>query len=264
MTNDEDYSVDQLRSWLPSWRALRDKHRAGQADELAYFTGEFAGQLATADGEDLWAGLSGVEDLLAQYAILADGDTFGRLYAAFREPVDRAVAGAAGAPITVDTATPAVSLVQIVTVAQCAGARGDTPGEAAQAGRLLAAVGELRAELGEATRRWAAFAALGLGRPGLSIELLDLSPLPQRVEPGRPVGRSPDEFIWYVAAAEHTGLNRAGVDAAWRDFVEAFPLKLEIGTVGWPDLVAAGRAVHAVVGGAPAGDVVNRIRADLP
>jgi hypothetical protein len=53
-------------------------------------------------------------------------------------------------------------------------------------------------------------------------------------------------------------------DAKEWSAARGFPLKLEIGAIDWPDLVAAGRAVHTVLGHTPVSQVVELIRADLP
>jgi len=253
--------TDDIRAALPSWSALAHNHRAARDDDLTLYVDELAPHIAEASGFDLWRGFVGVEDALAEFAVLSDAV---RLLNAFGEAVQRAVRVAERAVIDPEQAAPAVSLLHILNVAACMGRCEDGDADAGRARDWLTAVAGVRSGIGESTRREAAFAALGFGLPHLAVELLDAPDLPDRVEPGRPVGPALGDFVWYVAAAQRCGLDRDAVAPAWRDFVTDFPMKLEVGTASWPGLVAAGRAVHAVLGGEPVGTVVNLIRADLP
>jgi hypothetical protein len=79
--------------------------------------------------------------------------------------------------------------------------------------------------------------------------------------PGRSFGFDVPGFARYLAVAVATGAKAADVAPAWGAFVSAFPRKLAAKTLGWTDLMWAGRSYYHLIEKRPVGEVIDAISA---
>lgn len=236
-----------------TWLGLAARQETRAPGEIRRLTEILPGVLRRTPPGEPPSPLEGVEDNLARLAVLTGWEACAGPAQALRPFVDRAVDAVAEriAEADVEIFTYAVSLLNLLTVLRGTGNR--APGaDDARAAEWLGRIVPEAGELDEDYQRRAACAAIGYGHTDLAHRILD-GPLAEW---------SQVDGLREVAAAVAQRAP-AQVRHAWLAYLFALPSLLAASWAAFGDLVAVGRAVHVLVGGAPEGELTERIRADL-
>lgn len=86
---------------------------------------------------------------------------------------------------------------------------------------------------------------------------------PANFTPDATFGFNVQAFTHYLAKAVEVGAPMAAVQAAWDEFLLAFPPKVAARTLDWPDLLSAARVFYATIGGRSVGEVAAALHADV-
>lgn len=167
--------------------------------------------------------------------------------------------------LATDTSTPTY-LIIFANVAHCCGFA--LPSNVASLEqRWLPALVSLRTRLDEFKRQSLALAAVATGMPDLVPTLIGGGVLLKTLRAGEVFEFNAQGFIRYLATAVNRGtVAPADIEPAWLSFVNAFPHKLAAGTLGWHDLLLAGRTVLGTIQGQPiesVGDAVHALVSTL-
>jgi hypothetical protein len=156
-----------------------------------------------------------------------------------------------------DLELPAIFLLSFLNAARCCGY---APAEARDLEpRWLRELAARVSELAEHERHTLALAALAARLPRLVPTFAPDRTTDTGFTPHRTFGFSVPGFAHYLAAALERGASYLDVEPAWLDFVHRFPYKLGAGTLDWPDLLWAARAVLTHFEGVPEGEVAARL-----
>ncbi|BAH40465.1 MAG TPA: hypothetical protein DGD08_04765 [Gemmatimonas aurantiaca] len=146
-----------------------------------------------------------------------------------------------------------------LNAAQCAGSDAPTEQQAAEIAWLPTLVASL-GQFSESEQQTIALAAAACRQVSLVPSVFGLAALPT-FTPGATFGFNVQGFALHIAAAIESRAPYEDVEMAWLDFVHGFPIKLDTGTLDWPALLWAARAVYATIGGIPVAEVGDELHA---
>ena len=112
--------------------------------------------------------------------------------------------------------------------------------------------------LDEIQIRIVAFLAIANDQLALLPKLIG-GTIPAQFEPGRKFQFNVDGFLRYLAAASRNHATSEDIEAAWTDFLTAFPRLLGSEVLTWAGLLAAARAVYTRFNGVEIGAVAQRL-----
>lgn len=174
------------------------------------------------------------------------------------DPFAVAVIRELDAGITKDDASLALAVLSYVNVDRCCGVA-ITEDAALAESRWLRTMASRPEWLSEDERRTAALAAAAAGMSPLVPVLIGGRDLPLPFAPHQTFGFNVQGFARYLASGFERGASAADVEPAWQSFLSAFPHSLAAGSITWPDLLWAGRAVVTHFKGRPAHEVADVI-----
>jgi hypothetical protein len=220
--------------------------------ERRLLTETLPGVLGSLPDDDLPWPLEGVEANLARLAVLSGRQDTQQAAAALEPWLRRAAQQLDdrvrnGDGLDVETASFAISILASLLVLRAVGVQ---PPDLDPQPLLHAAAD---CELNTDYRSRGAFTALGSGLADLAAELIDGAPLP-------PAHAS---LLAEGGAALTDPGHADGLPAAWRGFLAALSESVATDPAAWSALVAVGRVVHVLVGGAAEDSVLDRIRAEV-
>jgi hypothetical protein len=136
----------------------------------------------------------------------------------------------------------------------------EQPFAGADAAKIVAAVVKNMEDLNEPVRHTAGLAAVAAGRADLVAKCVGGGKLPARFTPHETFLFNVPGFVRYLAVASSKGGSADDVKPAWIDFVRAFPRKLGADTLGWQDLLWAGRIYYHLFEKQPVAQVADAVR----
>jgi len=242
-----------------SWAALAEKYAPYSDDEQTSIREAWPEQLQLAGGNPFM--YEGMPDRLAQrIALLGVPDALAGV-----DAIESALSAALNRMDPVPTgedARYAVTVLSMVNALRCGGLRQDRVTEDdAREQRWLAAVDPAAQSGVRRGRDHAAIAAAGAGFPEVAIAAAAEGP--EHYDPTAIFGCDLSPFAAHLAAAQQAGTGRDGVEPAWQSFLRTFPGSEAAHTVQWLDLLWAARAVYAVLGNTPVGEVGVRLHEEV-
>ncbi|HEX8665139.1 MAG TPA: hypothetical protein VF744_14035 [Beijerinckiaceae bacterium] len=237
-----------------SWPALLDDRAVidQQLEQLGFFVREAKDPQTAPDN----ALLRGDDCVMGVGVLLGPGAATPALKAAAVRDLARTGVGAALAK-----ARPANGpiLVNVLTAANTCAVCGreDFAPRQDEAAELLAAALPAASRLRDGARFRAALAAIAYDLPGPAAAFAYGKP--RAFKAGEEFGPNLQALIHYLAAAAAAGASAEDVDPAIRSAVSTFPHKLQDDQLRWGDLGWFGRIRFHRFGGAPLGEVTDRM-----
>ncbi len=155
----------------------------------------------------------------------------------------------------------ALAIVSALTAANACAACGreDFAASTDQAATLLKAAVREVGRFSDQDRFRAAFAATAHGLGDLAAAFAYGKSRAGAFKPGETFGPNLQALVHYLVQAVETGASGEDVDPAIRDALQVFPYKLQDDQLGWGDLGWLGRIRFHQLGGAPLGEVADRM-----
>lgn len=244
---------------MGAWTALAETYARYRDDEESSIREAWPEQLELAAGAPFM--YEGMPDRLAQRIALmgvpdalAGVDAIDPALTAVLERLDPVPAG--------EDARYTVTVLSMVNALRCGGLRQDQAAEDdAREQRWLAAVDPAAQSGVRRGRDHAAIAAAGAGLPEVARAAAAEDPGPY--DPAAIFGCDLSPLAVHLASAQQADAGPEGVAAAWASFLRNFPGEEAAHTVQWLDLLWVARAVYAVLGNTPVGEVGARLHEEV-
>jgi hypothetical protein len=270
--------IESTELWggeMEDWRELASGYQDRQDRDLKRITDRWPGRLAMAQDDDKAGVFEGMPDTLARRVALL-GPEYGRIGVAGSLAALESVLVRMDPEPGEDDAPYTVTVLSMVNAPRCCGSAGvegkewaKAPGSPAVAESdddrerrwLTAAANSTGRASGRQGRGQVALAAAGAGLPEAALAAAGDEARP--FDPEAVYGCDLAPLAAHLAGAQQAGAGIEGVRPAWDWFLRDFLAELDAEAVQWLDLLWAARAVYAVLGDTPVGEVGATLHREL-